>query len=73
MRVTVRAKPKSRRARLEKIDATHFVICVKEAARGGKANTAIINALASHFHIAPSRIELVRGRTAKEKIFTIAL
>ena len=71
MKIMVVAKPKSKHERFEKVDETHFVICVKEPPEGGKANKAIIGALAGHFRIAPSRIELVRGAASRKKVFKI--
>lgn len=48
-----------------------YVVSVKEPAVDGKANKAIINALADYFNTAPSLITLVSGATAKQKIFEI--
>ena len=71
MKITVAAKPKSRHERVEKVDETHFVICVKEPPESGRANQAIIKALAAYLHIAPSRIELIRGAASRKKVFKI--
>jgi len=37
----------------------------------GKANEAIIRALAKYFDTAPSRIKLIAGQTSKQKLFEI--
>lgn len=48
-----------------------YTVSVKEPAVDGKANKAIIHALAEYFNVAPSLITLVSGATAKQKIFEI--
>lgn len=50
-----------------------YTVSVKEPAVDGKANKAIIQALAKHFGIAPSLVTLVSGATAKQKIFEIGV
>ena len=69
MRIFVTAKPRARQARLEEIDSTHFIICVKEPPADGRANRAIIKALAEHLGLAPSRFTLVSGVSSKRKVF----
>lgn len=68
MRFYVQAKPKSKEERVEQIDDTHFIVRVKEAPEGGKANEAVVKALAEHLDIAPSRLSLVRGSSGKQKV-----
>lgn len=71
MKIFVRAKPRSREERVEKVDDTHFTVWVKEAPQQGKANEAVIRALAEYLGIAPSRMNVVRGDTAKQKTIEI--
>lgn len=84
MRIFVQAKTDARIVKVEEIrepnslfsDATPksllvYKVSVKESAVDGKANKAIIHALAEHFGIAPSLVTLVSGATAKQKIFEI--
>lgn len=72
MRLYVQVKPKSREDRVEQIDDAHFIVRVKEAPEGGKANEAVIRALARHLDIAPSRLSLVRGSSGKQKAIELA-
>ena len=67
----MKAKANAKKEQVEQIDETHFVVQVKAPPVEGKANDAILKALANHFDIAPSRIKMVSGRTAKQKIFLI--
>lgn len=71
MKIFVKAKPNAKEERVERIDASHFIVAVKEPPRDGKANTAIAKALAEYFDISFSRVELISGFSAKQKIFEI--
>lgn len=71
MRIFVTAKTKSKTAEVEKIDDAHFIVKVKAPPVDGKANIAIIEALAEHFNIGQSRVRLVSGSVAKQKVFEI--
>lgn len=72
MRVFVTAKAHAKSPRVTATDDAHFVVAVREPARDGKANAAIIKVLADHFGVAPSRIALIRGAAAKKKVFLIS-
>ncbi len=72
MRVFVTAKPGAKRASIEKIDETHFMISVKEAPYKGYANKAIEETLANYYHIARSKVILLRGATSRQKIFEVS-
>jgi len=42
------------------------------APENGRANDAVIKALAEHFGVAKSQIKIVRGVTARDKVIEIA-
>lgn len=78
MKIAVIAKPHARIEKVElmaKSDTPHksdvYTVSIKALAVDGKANTAIIAALARHFDVAPSRITCVLGQTGKQKLFEI--
>ena len=71
MKIFVRAKPGQREALIEKIDAEHFVVSVRERAENNDANFAIMKALAEYFHCPLSAVRLTTGRTSHNKIFLI--
>lgn len=71
MRIFVAAKPKSRVPGVERIDDTHFAVRVKEPPAEGKANVAVVEALAEHFGVGQSRVRLVSGASSKQKVFEI--
>lgn len=71
MKITVQAKPGAREERVEKMDETHYVVAVKEPPVQGRANAAIVRALAAHFGVAPSRVRILTGHTSRQKIMEI--
>jgi uncharacterized protein YggU (UPF0235/DUF167 family) len=48
-----------------------FVVAVTERAIQGRANDAIVRALAEYFHVPRAAVRIVAGTTAKEKIVEI--
>ncbi len=73
MRIEVKVKTKARQEEVRRLDDAHFVVAVTEAPEKGRANEAVIRALAKHFAVSVSRIELVSGHTSRQKVFEIAL
>lgn len=73
MKIFVKAKPLFKEEKIEKIDEINFIIAVKEPPIDGKANRAIARALASHFDVVPSRVNLVSGFSSKQKVFEVLL
>lgn len=83
MKIIVKAKPNSKKESVERItqatlglennktELVEYKVSVKEPPVGGKANEAVIKALAKYFDVAPSLIRLHSGATAKRKIFEI--
>ena len=50
---------------------TNFEICVKEPPIKGRANVAIIEALAKHFKVPLSKVRLVSGFSSRQKVLEI--
>ena len=48
-----------------------LTIFTKEPAIDGRANTAAIRLVAAHVRVAKTRVVLLRGRTARRKVFEI--
>ena len=57
--------------RIEKVDEIHFIVCVKEPPKQGKANEAIRKELADYFQVPVSQIILQSGFVSKHKVFKI--
>jgi hypothetical protein len=73
MKIFVKAKPLAKEEKIEKVDEVNFVVAVKEPPKDGKANKAIIKALAIYFNVAPSKINLVLGFSSKQKVFEVSV
>lgn len=67
MLYTVRVKPGSRKGQLVEASADGLTVYVRERAVDGAANTAVVRVLADHFGVPRSRVEIVRGHTARIK------
>jgi len=74
MKIFIKAHPSAKQERIEKIDSLdkdHYCVWVKEPPVKGKANQAIVNALAEYFKISPSRVKIVSGYTSRQKTIEI--
>ncbi len=71
---SVKVTPKARHAalRVEQNDGQfHVSVSVTAAPENGKANTAVIAALADAFGVAKSQVELIRGAHGRHKLFLL--
>lgn len=71
MKVFVKAKPRAKQEKLEKIDSSHYIVSVKEPPLKGQANKAIIKVLADYFNIPKSQIKIISGLSSKQKTIEI--
>jgi len=83
MKIIVKAKTKAKVEKVERVEQPRlglnntegelvtYKVSVKEAPVAGQANQAIIRALATYFDVAPARVKLLTGQTAKQKVFEI--
>jgi uncharacterized protein YggU (UPF0235/DUF167 family) len=71
MKLFIKVKANAYKPGVIKISDTNFKINVCEPPEKGKANAAVIRALAEYLKIAPSRISMVAGTTSKNKIMEI--
>lgn len=69
-RLALRVTPGARVEALE-IDSGRLLAKVRAKPEDGKATAAVRDLLAAALGIAPSRVELLRGATAREKQFRI--
>jgi uncharacterized protein len=80
MRIFVKAKTGSKEekvvepeAKLIPDDEPVYTVHVKERPVEGRANDAIVRALAEHFGVTRSAVKLVKGATSKMKMFNIEI
>jgi len=71
MKINVKAKPRARENKIEKIDEQNFVVSVIAPPVQGRANAAIVELLAEYFQVSQSQIRLVSGFTSRQKVFEI--
>ncbi len=83
MKILVKAKPGSKRAYIKEepqglfgnnsgdAPLRRFTVAVAERAVEGRANGAIVSALADHFGVPRSRVRITAGLHAKEKTVEI--
>lgn len=72
MRISIKVKPNSKSASVEKVDETEYIVRVKAPAKEGKANEAVVEALSEYFRVPKSRISIARGLGSKHKVVEIA-
>lgn len=71
MKIFVTAKPNAHEASITKVSENNFIVAVREPPVEGRANRAIVAALAEYFKVAPSQVRLVSGHTSRQKIVEI--
>lgn len=70
MIISVRLQPKSSQNRLEQ-DGETYKAWVSAPPVDGAANEALIKLVAKHFGVAPSKVNIVRGHTSRNKVLKI--
>ena len=84
MRIIVKVKPNAKVQVVERVKQSSLLtedknempvykVQVKEPPVDGKANKAVVKALASYFEVAPSLVSLVSGVSVKQKVFEILM
>ena len=71
MKLRIKVRPNSRQEKVEKTGEDELILWVRQAAKEGKANQAAIELLSKYFNIAKSRISILKGHKAKNKIISI--
>jgi uncharacterized protein len=71
MKISVKVKPNAKQEKIEKVGEKDFIVWVKEKPQEGKANQAVIRVLAEYFNVLKSEMILLKGQTAREKVFEI--
>jgi uncharacterized protein (TIGR00251 family) len=71
-RISVTVKPNARSAAITQVSDVEFRVAIREPARDGKANLALVDLLARHFDVPKSSITIVRGHASRRKIIELA-
>ena len=71
MKIRVKVKPGSNTEELSR-EGDSFLIKVKEPAKEGKANQAVIKLLAEHLSVPQSRVRILSGFRSNNKVIEVA-
>lgn len=72
MKISVRVKTNMKEEKIEKV-GNIFNVSVKEPAKEGKANKAVIELLSEYFNVPKSQIFIISGAKSRQKIIEIHL
>lgn len=72
MKISVKVKTRARETKVEKLPDNSFLVLVSEAPVKGRANQAVVRVLAQYLKIAPSRLRILSGGKAKQKVVEIS-
>ncbi len=71
MKFFVTAKPNAKSASVERLDATHLKVSVREPPVDGKANDAVLREIARFFDVPFSQVRLKSGAGTRRKIIEV--
>ena len=71
MKIFVKIKPNAKEEKIKKLSETNFEICVKEPPMKGRANAAVVKALAQQFGVPVSSVNIIIGHSSRQKIVEI--
>jgi len=70
VKIRVDVKPNSKMPAVEVVE-DHLVVRVKEPPKEGKANEAVLRAIAEHFGVPKREVRLVSGEAARHKVIEV--
>ncbi|MDO8557045.1 MAG: DUF167 domain-containing protein [Candidatus Jorgensenbacteria bacterium] len=68
MKLFIKTKPSAKEEKVKKINEAHFEVWVREPAKEGKANGAVISVMAKYLKVSKSSIKIISGKTSKQKV-----
>ncbi len=71
MKISIKVKPNSKENQVEEKGPNQLLVRVKASPQENRANQEVIETLAEYFHIPKSRISIVAGLRAKQKILEL--
>ena len=71
MKVFVKVKTGSKNEFIAKTGDNSFTVSVREAPVDDRANWAIIRAIAQHFKVAQSRVNIMSGFKSRQKVLEV--
>jgi len=70
VKITIKVKTDAKQDKIEEKEGI-FSVCVKERAEKGKANKKLIEILSKYFNVPKQNIEIITGKTSRNKIVEI--
>ena len=70
MKIEVKVKPNSKTEELGR-EGDSFILKVKEPAREGRANQAVVKLLAEHFSVPKSQVRIISGFKSRNKVVEV--
>lgn len=71
MKIFVKVKPGAKEEKIERLDEINFKVAVKEPPVKGKANAALIKALAEYFGVNRCSVKIISGSGFRLKVIEI--
>ncbi len=71
MNISVKVKPNSKEARIEKLSDSEFLLWVKSSPKEGRANQEVTAILSEYFGLAKTGISIIRGFKSRNKIVSL--
>lgn len=66
--LNIKVQPRARKPGIEKMSSGEYKIRVSAPPSKGEANKEVVETLASHFGLPPSRVKIVRGQKSQRKL-----
>ena len=67
----VKVQPRSHKRHIQKIGEEQYKVRVLSPPSEGKANKEVIELIASHFHLPPSRVKITKGQKSRKKVVVL--
>ena len=71
MKLLVHVKPRSKKPGVERLQPEEWIVRVSQPALEGRANEAVLAAVADELGISKSRVRLVRGERSRQKLLEV--
>ncbi len=71
LKISVRVKSAAKQVKVEELGENQFRVSVKEPPQEGKANKAVVEAIAGYFGVAKSQVRIISGLSSKQKYIEI--
>jgi uncharacterized protein (TIGR00251 family) len=71
MKISITVKPRCKKEKVERLPDGSYRVAVAAPPHEGKANEAVVEALAQFFGVAKSKIQIVKGTSGRKKIVEI--